>query len=201
VRKRIAVLALVVLGLVWITGCSSKQGQIVAKVGKIDITTGEIVKDYLDMKKNMQVRIVSNLPEYDQFKQFLDQKIDSKLLVQAAYEKGLDKDSQIVSRMEQEKDKILMSELFRIEILDKIKITDKDVADLYKKLGESIKVKHILVKTKKEADQIYEELKKGAVFDSLAKQKSIDPGSKDRGGDLGYINWNTAIGGTNPEKF
>lgn len=195
-KGRLAVLALIALTLVWITGCSSKQGQIVAKVGKINITTGEIVKDYLDMKKNMQVRIVSNLPEYDQFKQFLDQKIDSKLLVQAAYEKGLDKDPQITSRLDQEKDKILMSELFRVEILDKIKITDKDVADLYKKLGESIKVKHILVKTKKEADQIYEELKKEAVFDSLARQKSIDPGSKDRGGDLGYINWNTAIGGT-----
>lgn len=47
-------------------------------------------------------------------------------------------------------------------------------------------VRHILVKTEKEAKDILAQLKKGAKFDKLAASKSLDPGSKDKGGDLGF---------------
>lgn len=41
------------------------------------------------------------------------------------------------------------------------------------------------MKTEEEAKAIIDNLGKGAKFDELAKQ-SIDPGSKDKGGDLGW---------------
>ncbi len=189
-RKRIAVLALVVLGLVGGNGCGSKQDQMVAQVGKDMITVGKVANDFVAMKKGSQVQITSTLPLLEQVKQFVDQEIDGKLQIQAAYEIGFDKDPQIVSQLDQNKDKLLLQQLFQKEVLSKAKVTDKDVEDFYKKLGERIKVRHILVKTKKEADQIYQDLKKGANFDSLAKEKSIDPGTKEKGGDLGSITWN-----------
>jgi peptidyl-prolyl cis-trans isomerase C len=194
VRKRIAVLALVVLGLVWGNGCGSKQDQMVAQVGKDKITVGRVANDFVAMKKGSQIQLESNLPLPEQVKQFVDQEIDGKLQIQAAYEKGFDKDPQIISRLDQEKDKLLLNQLFQKEVLSKAKVTDKDVGDFYKKLGERIKVRHILVKTKKEADQIYQALKGGANFDSLAKEKSIDPGTKEKGGDLGFITWNALLG-------
>ncbi|WP_432695239.1 peptidylprolyl isomerase PpiC [Marinobacterium sp. YM272] len=43
---------------------------------------------------------------------------------------------------------------------------------------------HILVKTRKEAEEILEQLKKGKNFNELAKRHSICPSGK-RGGDLG----------------
>ena len=49
------------------------------------------------------------------------------------------------------------------------------------------KVRHILVEKEDEAKDIIAELQKGAKFDELAKARSKDPGSKDRGGDL---DWN-----------
>jgi len=194
VRKRIAVLALVVLGLVWGNGCGSKQDQMVAQVGKDKITVGRVANDFVAMKKGSQIQIESNLPLLEQVKQFVDQEIDGRLQIQAAYEKGFDKDPQIASQLDQNKDKLLLQQLFQKEILSKAKVTDKDVQDFYKKLGESIKVRHILVKTKKEADQIYQALKNGTNFDSLAKEKSIDPGTKEKGGDLGFITWNSLLG-------
>ena len=48
------------------------------------------------------------------------------------------------------------------------------------------KARHILVKTKEEADAIIAELKKGAKFEKLAAEKSLD-GSKTNGGDLGWF--------------
>lgn len=193
-KKRFVVLTLVAFGLLWIAGCGSKQGQMVAQVGKDKITVGELAEQYVDMKKNSPIKIISDLPEFEQLKQFLEQRIDSKLLIQAAYEEGFDKDPEIESQTEQEKEKLLLNELFSREVLSKARVTDKDVKDFYKKLGERIKVRHILVKTRKEADQIYRALKEGADFDSLAKEKSIDLRTKDKGGDLGYITWIAMLG-------
>jgi parvulin-like peptidyl-prolyl isomerase len=52
---------------------------------------------------------------------------------------------------------------------------------------EEVHARHILVKTKDEADAIEKQLKDGADFATVAKDKSTDTGSKDKGGDLGWF--------------
>jgi peptidyl-prolyl cis-trans isomerase D len=63
---------------------------------------------------------------------------------------------------------------------------------------DQVHVEHILFKTvgqpdaaveeiKKKAEEVLNEARKGAKFDELAKKYSEDPGSKDKGGDLGWI--------------
>jgi peptidyl-prolyl cis-trans isomerase C len=49
------------------------------------------------------------------------------------------------------------------------------------------KARHILVATEAEAKDIIAQLGKGGNFDKIAKEKSSDPGSKDKGGDLGWF--------------
>ena len=51
---------------------------------------------------------------------------------------------------------------------------------------EEVHARHILVETEDEAKAIVEQLKGGADFATLAKEKSKDPGAAD-GGDLGYF--------------
>ena len=71
-----------------------------------------------------------------------------------------------------------------------VQVSDKDIADYYKKnkaqyvQPESRDVRHILVKKKALADQIYQQLSNGANFAALAKKYSTDPSSKDSGGKL-----------------
>lgn len=60
---------------------------------------------------------------------------------------------------------------------------DKNVANYSQ--PESVTARHILLKTEDEAKAVIEQLKAGADFVQLAKDKSIEPGAKESGGDLG----------------
>ena len=60
---------------------------------------------------------------------------------------------------------------------------DKNIANYGQ--PESIKARHILLKTEDEAKAVIVQLKAGADFTQLAKDKSIEPGAKESGGDLG----------------
>lgn len=50
---------------------------------------------------------------------------------------------------------------------------------------EQLMISHILVEKQEDADKILADLKGGADFAAVAKEKSTDPGSKDNGGSLG----------------
>lgn len=84
----------------------------------------------------------------------------------------------------------LVSEAIFTAVTKDVAVSDKDVTDYYAKnqstysQPESRDVRHILVKTKAEADKLYAQLKSGADFTALAKKYSQDPGSKDKGGKL-----------------
>jgi peptidyl-prolyl cis-trans isomerase D len=55
-------------------------------------------------------------------------------------------------------------------------------------VDEQRRASHILVKTKEEAEKILQELKKApGRFPELAKKHSQDPGSSEKGGDLGFF--------------
>jgi foldase protein PrsA len=49
---------------------------------------------------------------------------------------------------------------------------------------KQVQASHILLETKEEADAVLAQLKAGKDFATLAKEKSLDPGSKDEGGVL-----------------
>lgn len=74
-----------------------------------------------------------------------------------------------------------------------VKLTDAELKDYYTKniaqfkKGEEVSASHILVKEEKLAKDILARLKKGEDFAKLAKENSIDPGSKVKGGDLGFF--------------
>lgn len=84
----------------------------------------------------------------------------------------------------------IISEKIFEQVTGDVKVTDKQIEEYYEKnkaqysQPESREVRHILVKTKKQADDLYAQLQGGADFAALAKKFSEDTGSKANGGKL-----------------
>lgn len=89
---------------------------------------------------------------------------------------------------------IYLSMLLDKMVAPQVNITDDMVADFYQRNRERlheperIRVAHICVSDKDEAEKLREQIVAGTVsFEDAAKANSIDPWTKDAGGDFGYI--------------
>lgn len=84
----------------------------------------------------------------------------------------------------------IVSEKIFEQVTRGVKVTDAEVEKYYAdnkaqySQPESREVRHILVKTKAKADDLYAQLQAGGDFAALAKQHSEDTGSKANGGKL-----------------
>ena len=84
----------------------------------------------------------------------------------------------------------IVSEKIFAQVTGKVTVSDDEIEKYYAKnkaqysQPESRDVRHILVKTKEQADDLYTQLENGADFAALAKKFSEDTGSKANGGKL-----------------
>lgn len=122
-------------------------------------------------------------------KQVREELIRREVLGQEARKKGFDKKADIITQMDLARDAVLI----RAYIQDYVKshpVSDSEVKAEYDKIVKALgnkeyRARHVLVEKEDDAKAIIEKLKKGDKFEDLAKQ-SKDPGSKDKGGDLGW---------------
>ena len=115
--------------------------------------------------------------------------IRRELLAQESKKAGFDKKPDVAAQADAARQSIFIRAYVQ-EFLKKNPISDADLKSEYDKIKAQLgnteyKARHILVMSEDDAKGIIANLKKGAKFEELAKQ-SIDPGSKDNGGDLGW---------------
>lgn len=118
-----------------------------------------------------------------------DELINIEVLAQAASKKGLHKQSDVAQQIELTKQSILAS-AFVQDYVKKHPISDEVLKQEFDRINKQrgnmeYKVAHILLKTEDEAKTVAEQLK-NSKFEDVAMDKSQDPGSSVKGGDLGW---------------
>jgi peptidyl-prolyl cis-trans isomerase C len=126
-----------------------------------------------------------------------DELINVELLVQEARKDKLDKDPDTIQRIEQVQLSVL-ADAYLQKFFQGNKITEEQLVKEYDRIKTSpsrseYEVSHILVADEDTAKSIISELGKKSKFEEIAKAKSQDAESAERGGSLGWTAPNNLV--------
>lgn len=133
-------------------------------------------------------------------KQLREVLITREIITQEALRKGLDKGADYQAQMDLARQQVLVNAYLE-DYLKTHEPTEADLKAEYDKTkaeqfdpnAREFKARHILVKKEADAKAILAALKKGAKFEELAKKKSEDTGSKNKGGELDWTDGNNLV--------
>jgi parvulin-like peptidyl-prolyl isomerase len=164
----------------------SEGKRVVAQVNQVEITYEEFTKRLESLEKER-----GPIPP-EQFKDVVRGMIQEEILLQGATAEGLDQDPAVKVRLEQARRQVLIEELLKQRVLARNQVTDDETRKMYEDSKplfstDTVNVQHIMVRTQAEAEGLLKDLEEGKEFAELAKAKSQDIGSAEKGGDLGAI--------------
>ena len=125
-------------------------------------------------------------------KRYLDSLVLREIIYREAEKEGITKEPAILNRIEDSKKKVVIEEFLQRKVDGGLSPANEEKDAFYKENmdafdnAETIRVRHILVKTKEEAEKIQKLLADGEDFTKLARENSICPTASE-GGDLGYF--------------
>lgn len=196
VRKLAATLVLIACGACGVAGCreltSKRKGQgpaaILAQVDDTTITVGE----FEERLNNQSPYVRARYAAIDQKKEFLENLIKFEVLAGEARRQGLDKDPEVLRTMKQVMIQKLLKQRFdRLRAED---ISDAEVQKYFDSHPEEfnrppeVRASMILVADEATAKKVLADPRVQGIenlgFRQLVSEYSIDPESKERGGDL-----------------
>jgi len=123
--------------------------------------------------------------------QVRDNLINNELLNQEAGRSGLAKKPEVLQLIDLNRQEVIANAMLN-EYMRTHPVTDADMQKEYDRAKQQTgdreyHARHVLVKTEDEAKSVIAELKKGGKFDEIAQKRSMDEGSRPKGGDL---DWN-----------
>lgn len=173
---------------------SAQQNDAVARVDGVDVTA----QDYA-VAEEMYGQQLGKMPQDAKKSTIVDALIESRLISEAARKSGIQNDEEYKRQIAFFEAQTLRSIYIQRELAKRVdekavrKAYDDQVAKV--PVVEETRLRHMLLPTAEAANSIIADLKAGKDFSALAKEKSADPASREKGGDLGFL----APGQTLPE--
>ena len=201
-RKYLYAAGCLLLIVTFLKGAAFAQDDVLAKFGSKTITVSDYNKiiGYLDTEKQ---KVIEKNPQLKE--NVLRQLVQSMVISELARKAGFDKRPEVQEQLKVFTDNFLANEYLRKEVAAKDTVSEDDVKSYYDthqdefKTPEMVKARHILIKVdksaseedkkqaQKKAEDILSKIKAGEDFAKLASEFSDDPGSKSKGGDLGFF--------------
>jgi peptidyl-prolyl cis-trans isomerase C len=164
---------------------AAEDDPVVARVNGVDIRQSDLAFAEEEIGSNMPT-----IPPEQKRDYLINYLVDVIVLSQAAEKQNLAERPDVKRRLAFDHNRLLMESL--LQDAGKSALSEDAEKKVYEeavkqvKNEEEVHARHILVPTEDEAKAILAQLKGGADFATLAKEKSKDPGAAE-GGDLGYF--------------
>ena len=164
---------------------AAADGDVIATIGKDQVTEAELKAAEAELGPQFQ-----QMPEDRRRFAVLSALIDIKALAAEAEKAKLQDEAAVAAQLEFERDRTLHNAYFAKNAVSTV--TDDELQARYDKEikamppRKEVHARHILLKTKEEAEAVVKQLEDGGDFDALAKEKSTGPSGPD-GGDLGFF--------------
>jgi peptidyl-prolyl cis-trans isomerase C len=187
------------VALLALSACNSKDADKTAAAGAsaspaaVAATVNGTAISQKQVEMILKQQASQGMPDNAESRKMIIDNLAMQLIVaQEAAKKGLDKTPDVADQLEMIKQSVL-ADAYVQDYMKTNTVTDEMLTAEYDKIkaqaaGNQYKARHILVEKEADAKDIIAKLKKDPkVFEALAKAKSKDPGSKDKGGDLGWF--------------
>jgi len=189
-KKQILVLALLLPSLA-LAQQPAKPAAAAAKDGPVATVNGvQIPRQRLDLVVRQQTARGAQDSEKMRA-QVRDALINNELLIQEANRSGIAKKAEVQQQIDLTRQEVIANAMVG-EYLRTRPVSDAEIQKEYDRAkaqtgDKEYKARHVLVATEEDAKSVLAELKKGGKFDDIAQKRSLDEGTRPRGGDL---DWN-----------
>ncbi|MBK9079946.1 MAG: peptidylprolyl isomerase [Hyphomicrobium sp.] len=184
--QAVLTLALASAALPAVSSAAFAEDKVVATVNGIPVTEADLAIADSEIGADM-----GTLPPAQKRMSLLEFLIDNQLFAEAADAEKLGEGPDFETRLKYLKRRALRELYF--EKVIKSSVSDADARKIYDdqvkliKPEEEVSARHILVDSEEKAKEIKEKLKAGGDFVALAKEYTLDTGTKEDGGNLGYF--------------
>ena len=189
--KQIFILALLLPSLALAQQPAKPAAAAGAKEGPIATVNGiQIPRQRLDLVVRQQT--ARGAPDNEKLRaQVRDNLINFELLIQEANRSGIAKKAEVQQQIDLTRQEVIANAMVA-DYLRRHPVSDADIQREYDRAkGETgdkeYKARHVLVATEEDAKSVLADLKKGGKFDEIAQKRSLDEGTRPKGGDL---DWN-----------
>jgi parvulin-like peptidyl-prolyl isomerase len=151
------------------------------------------VETFLAELENIPPMYRPRVADHNDLEMLLKNVLTGLLLEKRALKKGLHKEKEVVDRVRMEGDKILLTLFQEKGVLQDTIVTDQEIEAYYNDhiddytILEQVKVQEIQLDSEDDANKVLSQLRMGADFAKLAKEKSTRSWAAKKGGDLGWL--------------
>ena len=160
--------------------------EVVAVVGKRQITAADLHKFVLELLPGLR----SDKEGQQAREDYLQTLIDRQVLLLEAYRLELDKDPHLLKILKGKKQDRIVAIFLKREVRPQIAVSEEEIHRFFAEQGMRRErlLSGIVVQTEDGARQILEQLHQGHSFAALARARSLDTRSAERGGEVGFVN-------------